>query len=152
MALPTDIKPPFTQEKAMAKVRAAEDAWNSRDEERVSKAYSIDSVWRNRDEFIVGREQIQTFLSNKWEVEGEYRLAKELWSFSDSKIAVRFQYEYQDVSGDWFRAYGNELWEFNEQGLMKRREASINDVSIIESERTFYWPIDLPRPSDHTGI
>ena len=149
---PTDIRPPFTKETAAAKVRAAEDAWNSRDPHRVSLAYSEDSEWRNRDLFITGREQIRDFLTTKWEQELDYRLTKSLWSFSNDRIAVRFQYEYRDAAGQWFRAYGNELWEFDEQGLMRRREASINDVRISDSERKFHWPAPGPRPSTDPGI
>ncbi len=146
------LKPPFTFETATAKVRAAEDAWNSRDPERVSLAYSPDSEWRNRDQFLQGRDRIREFLSGKWERELDYRLVKALWSFSDDHIAVRFQYEYHDAAGQWFRAYGNELWEFDEQGLMRRREASINDVPIAEDQRRFHWPTSAPRPAEHTGI
>ena len=152
MTSPTDIRPPFTAETAAAKVRAAENAWNSRDPERVSMAYSEDSEWRNRDGFIRGREAIKSFLRTKWEHELDYRLTKSLWSFGENRIAVRFQYEYRNPSGQWFRAYGNELWEFDEQGLMARREASINDVAIIEAERKFRWDSPGPRPSDDRGI
>ena len=152
MPLPTDIRPPFTRETALAKVRAAEDAWNSRDPQRVSLAYSVDSQWRNRSEFIQGREAIQQFLTGKWEKELDYRLVKDLWSFTDNHIAVRFQYEYHNAEGRWFRAYGNELWEFDDDGLMRRREASINDVPIDESERRFFWEATGPRPDDHPGI
>ena len=145
-------RPPFTEESAIAKVRAAEDAWNSRDPDRVSLAYSIDSQWRNRDQFLEGREQIREFLTRKWEKELDYRLTKSLWSFGENRIAVRFQYEYHDAQGRWFRAYGNELWEFNEGGLMQRREASINDVSIEERERKFHWAAPGPRPLADAGI
>jgi uncharacterized protein len=148
----TTIRPPFTFETATAKVRAAEDAWNSRDPQRVSLAYSPDSQWRNRDRFLSGREQIQEFLTSKWERELDYRLIKSLWSFTDNRIAVRFQYEYHDTDGQWFRAYGNELWEFDEAGLMRRREASINEIHIDPSERKFHWPAPGPRPADHEGI
>lgn len=148
----TTIRPPFTLETATAKVRAAEDAWNSRDPERVSLAYSEDSEWRNRDKFFRGREQIRAFLTGKWERELDYRLTKSLWCFTENRIAVRFQYEYHDASGQWFRAYGNELWEFDEEGLMRRREASINDVTIEDSERKFHWPAPGPRPADDEGI
>ena len=152
MPSPTDIRPPFTLETATAKVRAAEDAWNSRDPHRVSLAYSEDSEWRNRDQFLRGRSQIREFLTGKWEKELDYRLTKSLWSFSDDRIAVRFQYEYHDATGQWFRAYGNELWEFGEDGLMRRREASINDARIAEDERKFHWPAPGPRPSSDAGI
>jgi nuclear transport factor 2 (NTF2) superfamily protein len=145
-------RPPFTLETAKAKVRAAEDAWNSRDPQRVALAYSEDSEWRNRDQFLRGRDQIQEFLNGKWERELDYRLAKSLWSFSDNRIAVRFQYEYRDAAGKWFRAYGNELWEFDENGLMRRREASINDVPIQEGERRFHWLAPGPRPAANAGI
>jgi nuclear transport factor 2 (NTF2) superfamily protein len=148
----TVIRPPFTLETATAKVRAAEDAWNSRDPQRVSLAYSEDSEWRNRDQFLRGRDQIRKFLTGKWERELDYRLTKSLWSFNDNRIAVRFQYEYHDARGQWFRAYGNELWEFDSGGLMRRREASINDVSIAENERKFHWPAAGPRPTDDAGI
>jgi len=146
------IRPPFTLESTTAKVRVAEDAWNSRDPQRVSLAYSEDSAWRNRDQFPRGREQIRDFLTRKWERELDYRLTKSLWSFTDSRIAVRFQYEYHDASGQWFRAYGNELWEFDDEGLMRRREASINDLPIQEQERKFHWPAPGPRPADDAGI
>lgn len=149
---PRVIVPPFDLESATLKVRLAEDAWNSRDPHRVSLAYSEDSEWRNRDQFLRGRDQIREFLSDKWERELDYRLTKALWSFTDDRIAVRFQYEYHDASGLWFRAYGNELWEFDEEGLMRRREASINDVPIAENERRFRWPTPGPRPADDAGI
>ena len=145
-------RPPFTLQTALAKVRAAEDAWNSRDPSRVSLAYSTGSIWRNRDRFVSGRGQIQEFLAGKWQRELDYRLAKELWAFDERRIAVRFQYEWHDDSGQWFRSYGNELWEFDDDGLMRRREASINDVSIAESDRRFFWPAPGPRPADHPGI
>jgi uncharacterized protein len=148
----TVIRPPFTLETATAKVRAAEDAWNSRDPQRVSLAYSEDSEWRNRDQFLRGRNQIRAFLTGKWERELDYRLTKSLWSFTDNRIAVRFQYEYHDAHGQWLRAYGNELWEFDEEGLMRRREASINDVSIGENERKFHWPAPGSRPAVDAGI
>lgn len=146
------MRPPFSLETATAKVRAAEDAWNSRDPQRVSLAYSADSEWRNRETFLRGREEIREFLTLKWERELDYRLTKSLWSFTENRIAVRFQYEYHNAQGDWFRAYGNELWEFDEEGLMRRREASINDVAIREVERKFRWPAPGPRPSDDAGI
>jgi nuclear transport factor 2 (NTF2) superfamily protein len=149
---PKVIAPPFTVETAMQKVRLAEDAWNSRDPERVALAYTEDSVWRNRSEFVVGRDQIRAFLARKWVRELDYRLVKALWAFTDNRIAVRFQYEWHDAAGNWHRSYGNELWEFDERGLMRRREASINDVSILETERRFFWPAPGPRPADHPGI
>lgn len=143
--------PPFDAETAAKKARMAEDAWNSRDPERVSLAYTEDSAWRNRSEFFKGRPAIVEFLKRKWAKELDYRLIKEVWAFHGNRIAVRFQYEYHDESGAWFRAYGNEQWEFDEQGLMRRREASINDVPIQESERKFLWPSG-PRPADHPGL
>ena len=149
---PTTIAPPFTLVTALRKVRLAEDAWNSRDPKRVSLAYSENSVWRNRGEFVTGREAIRRFLAGKWERELDYRLTKSLWSFTDNRIAVRFQYEYHDAAGQWFRAYGNELWEFDDAGLMRRREASINDVPISAAERRFHWPAPGPRPADDPGI
>ena len=152
MASPSDIRPPFTRETALAKVRAAENAWNTRDPGRVALAYTPDSVWRNRAEFVQGREQIQELLRRKWAREHDYRLAKALWAFTDDHIAVRFQYEWHDEAGQWFRAYGNELWEFDDAGLMRRREASINDVPISEGERRFRWPAPGPRPAEHPGI
>ncbi|HEX6996917.1 MAG TPA: nuclear transport factor 2 family protein [Gammaproteobacteria bacterium] len=129
--------PPFTEETARQKVKAAEDAWNSRDPERVALAYTEDSVWRNRDEFIEGRAEIIAFLERKWAKELDYRLRKSLWAFTDNRIAVRFQYEWHDAAGRWYRSYGNELWEFDEHGLMRRREASINDVPIDPADRRF---------------
>ena len=152
MPSPSDIRPPFTMETALAKVRAAEDAWNSRDPERVAMAYSPDSVWRNRDTFVRGRDEIRAFLHGKWDRELDYRLAKSLWGFCENRIAVRFQYEWHDAEGRWFRSYGNELWEFDEAGLMRRREASINDVPIDEAGRRFLWPAPGPRPETHAGI
>jgi nuclear transport factor 2 (NTF2) superfamily protein len=146
------IAPPFTLETAMRKVRAAEDAWNSRDPERVALAYTEDSVWRNRSEFIAGRAAIRRFLAGKWERELDYRLVKDLWAFTGDRIAVRFQYEWHDAVGNWHRSHGNELWEFDDRGLMRRREASINDVPILETERKFSWPAPGPRPVDHPGI
>lgn len=133
-------------------MRAAEDAWNSRDPVRVSLGYSADSEWRNRGHFLRGREQIREFLTGKWERELDYRLTKALWCYTDDRIAVRFQYEYHDGQGQWYRAYGNELWEFDEDGLMRRREASINDILIQANERRFYWPAPGPRPADDPGI
>ncbi len=135
---PTDIRPPFTTETALAKVQAAENAWNSKDPERVALAYTENSEWRNRSTFINGRDEIKSFLKGKWERELDYRLKKELWAHSDNRIAVRFEYEWHDADGNWFRAYGNENWEFDENGLMQRRFASINDVPIDESERRVF--------------
>jgi nuclear transport factor 2 (NTF2) superfamily protein len=152
MTSPTSIRPPFTKETAQAKVRAAEDAWNSRDPVRVSLAYSEDSEWRNRDQFLRGRDEIRKSLTSKWEKELDYRLAKSLWSFSDNRIAVRFQYEYHDPHEQWFRAYGNELWEFDDEGLMRRREASINDIPIESHKRRFHWSAPGPRPTEDGGI
>ncbi|WP_126146605.1 DUF1348 family protein [Synechococcus elongatus] len=143
--------PPFTAETAAQKVRMAEDAWNHRDPERVSLAYSPNSVWRNRAEFLQGREDIKAFLIRKWKRELDYRLIKEVWAWHDNRIAVRFAYEYHDDSGQWYRAYGNENWEFDELGLMKRRIASINDLVISESDRKYHWPLG-PRPLDHPGL
>jgi nuclear transport factor 2 (NTF2) superfamily protein len=140
--------PPFTRETAAQKVQAAEDAWNTRDPERVAQAYSEESVWRNRDQFITGRAEIVAFLTQKWERELDYALRKSLWAFEDNRIAVRFQYESHDRDGVWYRSYGNELWEFDEHGLMTRREASINDVAIEESERRIFGP----RPAEQHGI
>ena len=147
----TALVPPFTKETATKKVRAAEDAWNSRDPERVSMAYSLDSHWRNRAEFVEGRDQIRDFLTGKWEKELDYRLIKEMWAFSGDRIAVRFQYEWHNEANEWFRAYGNELWEFDAEGRMRRREASINDVPIEASDRRYHWP-QGPRPADHPGL
>jgi nuclear transport factor 2 (NTF2) superfamily protein len=143
--------PPFTLETAKKKVRAAEDGWNSRDPEKVSLAYSPDSRWRNRAEFFSGREAIVAFLRRKWARELDYRLIKELWAFDDSRIAVRFAYEWHDDSGSWFRSYGNENWEFDGNGLMTTRHASINDLPIREEERKYSWPLGR-RPEDHPGL
>ena len=143
--------PPFTAETAAQKARMAEDAWNSRDPERVALAYTEDSRWRNRAEFFEGRAAIVAFLTRKWAKEIEYRLIKEVWAFHANRIAVRFQYEWHDGSGIWFRSYGNEQWEFDENGLMRRREASINDVPIAAAARKFLWPLG-PRPKDHPGL
>jgi len=143
--------PPFTAETAAQKVRLAEDAWNTRDPGRVAGAYTPDSVWRNRAEFLQGRPAIETFLGRKWQRELDYRLVKELWAFHDNRIAVRFAYEWRDDSGNWFRSYGNENWEFDGEGLMRRRIASINDLRILESERKFHWPLGQ-RPDDHPGL
>ncbi len=149
---PAVIAPPFTLVTALRKVRLAEDAWNSRDPKRVALAYSEDSVWRNRSEFVTGRAAIRRFLAGKWDRELDYRLVKDLWAFTDDRIAVRFQYEWHDAGGQWHRSYGNELWEFDESGLMRRREASINDLAISESDRKFFWPAPGSRPTDHSGI
>ncbi|TPJ82746.1 nuclear transport factor 2 family protein [Mesorhizobium sp. B2-6-2] len=143
--------PPFTAETAAQKARLAEDAWNSRDPERVSLAYTEDSSWRNRAEFISGRGEIVDFLKRKWERELDYRLIKEVWTWNENRIAVRFAYEWRDDSGHWFRSYGNEKWEFDEAGLMRRRVASINDLSITERERKYHWPLGR-RPDDHPGL
>ena len=132
------IKPPFTLETARAKVKAAEDAWNSRDPERVALAYTPGSEWRNRAEFITGREAIKTFLRRKWDKELDYRLMKELWAFTDNRISVRFEYEWHDAAGNWFRSHGNEHWEFDDDGLMRRRDASINDIPMQKSERRIF--------------
>jgi uncharacterized protein len=148
----TVIAPPFTIETATQKVRLAEDHWNSRDPDRVALAYTEDSVWRNRGEFVTGRDQIRAFLARKWERELDYRLVKALWAFTDDHIAVRFQYEWHDDDGSWRRSYGNELWEFDERGLMRRREASINAIPILETDRKFFWPAPGPRPADHPCI
>lgn len=143
--------PPFTFETARQKVQMAEDAWNHQDPVKVSLAYTEDSIWRNRSEFLAGRDAIVAFLAGKWAKELDYRLIKELWAFHDNRIAVRFQYEYRTAEGAWFRAYGNENWEFDEAGLMRWRQASINDVPISAGERKFLWPKG-PRPADHPGL
>ncbi|WP_339426195.1 nuclear transport factor 2 family protein [Photorhabdus heterorhabditis] len=143
--------PPFTRETAIQKIRLAEDGWNSRDPEKVSLAYSLDTNWRNRSEFVHSRKEAQEFLTRKWEKEHEYRLIKELWAFTDHRIAVRYAYEWCDDCGNWFRSYGNENWEFNEEGLMYNRYACINDLPIKESERKFHWPLGR-RPDDHPGL
>lgn len=143
--------PPFNNETASVKVRMAEDGWNGKDPEKVSLAYTEDSVWRNRSEFLSGRQAIQEFLRAKWAKEHEYRLIKELWTTGDSRIAVRFAYEWHNEDQQWFRSYGNENWEFSTSGLMKRRIASINDLAIEESERLFFWS-QGPRPIDHPGL
>ena len=144
--------PPFTLETATEKVRKAEDAWNTRDPQRVALAYSEDSFWRNRSEFIRGRREIVAFLKRKWSRELDYRLIKELWTFAGNRIAVRFAYESHDDSGSWYRSYGNENWEFDERGLMRLRFASINDLPIKEDERKFHWDRSGPRPHDHPGL
>ena len=143
--------PPFSRETAIQKVRMAEDGWNSRNPARVALAYTPDSQWRNRAEFPKGRAEIEAFLQRKWARELDYRLIKELWTFAEDRIAVRFAYEWRDDSGHWFRSYGNENWEFDDQGLMRRRFASINDLPIAESERLYHWPLG-PRPADHPGL
>ncbi len=143
--------PPFTEETARQKVRLAEDAWNGRDPAKVARAYTEDSRWRNRAEFVTGRSQIVEFLSRKWARELDYRLIKELWAFTGNRIAVRFAYEWHDADGNWFRSYGNENWEFDEQGLMRRRIASINDLPIKEAARKFHWS-QGKRPDDHPGL
>ena len=150
MAIMTDAKPPlppFDPDSAIVKVQAAEDAWNTRDPQRVSLAYTEDSLWRNRDQFISGRAEIVEFLTAKWERELDYVLRKSLWGFRENRMAVRFQYEWHDAAGQWYRSYGNELWEFDERGLMRRREASINDVTIDESDRRYFGP----RPESERG-
>lgn len=144
--------PPFTREAALVKVRAAEDAWNGRNPEKVALAYTEDSVWRNRSEFFQGRSAIVAFLKRKWAKELDYRLVKELWAFGENRIAVRFAYEWHDDSGNWFRSYGNENWEFASNGLMRRRHASINDLPIAAADRKFHWDAPGARPADHPGL
>ena len=143
--------PPFTLETAIEKVRLAENAWNTRDPQRVALAYTPDSQWRNRSEFQRGRDEIIAFLTRKWSRELDYRLIKELWAFRDNRIAVRFAYEWHDSAGQWFRSYGNENWEFDVNGLMRKRFASINDLAITEVERKYWWPLGL-RPQEHPGL
>jgi hypothetical protein len=143
--------PPFTEQSAVQKIRAAEDGWNGRDPGKVALAYTPDSRWRNRSEFINGRGEIEAFLTRKWEKELEYRLIKELWAYSGNRIAVRFAYEWHDAAGTWYRSYGNENWEFDEAGYMMARHASLNDVEIAETERKFRWPQGR-RPDDHPGL
>lgn len=143
--------PPFALESAIRKVRMAEDAWNTRNPEQVSLAYTADSTWRNRSEFLTGREAIVRFLTRKWDKELDYRLIKELWAFHGARIAVRFAYEWHDEEGNWFRSYGNENWEFADSGLMRRRLASINDLAISETDRQYFWPIGR-RPDDYPGL
>lgn len=143
--------PPFDLEQAKKKIRMAEDAWNSRDPSRVSLAYTPDSHWRNRSQFIAGRDDIVAFLTKKWQSESEYRLVKELWAFTGNRIAVRFAYEWRDTAGNWFRSYGNENWQFDDDGFMAVRLASINDVPITEAERKFHWPLGS-RPEGHPGL
>jgi nuclear transport factor 2 (NTF2) superfamily protein len=147
----TAFVPPFTLETAILKVRAAEDNWNSRNPEQVARGYTVDSRWRNRSEFINGRDEITAFLTRKWSKELDYRLIKELWAFDENRIAVRFAYESHDQSGQWFRSYGNEMWEFDAAGLMQRRHASINDLAIEEHERLYRWQVG-PRPEGHPGL
>jgi nuclear transport factor 2 (NTF2) superfamily protein len=147
----TKIAPPFTLESAKEKVRLAEDGWNSRDPEKVSLAYTPDSQWRNRAEFVNGRGPIVVFLSRKWSKELEYRLVKELFAFTDNRISVRYAYEWHDDSGNWFRSYGNENWEYDSEGLMQRRFSCINDLPIKEADRKFHWPLGR-RPDDHPGL
>jgi nuclear transport factor 2 (NTF2) superfamily protein len=139
--------PPFTEQTARTKVQAAEDAWNTRDPQRVALAYTVDSVWRNRDEFLTGRDEIIAFLTRKWDKELDYALRKDLWAYTEDRIAVRFQYEWHDAGGQWWRSYGNELWEFDGDGLMRRREASINDVAIAVDQRRIFGP----RPPEQHG-
>lgn len=143
--------PPFTEQSAVQKIRAAEDGWNGRDPAKVALAYTPDSRWRNRSEFITGRSEIEAFLTRKWEKELDYRLVKELWAYSGNRIAVRFAYEWHDAQGYWYRSYGNENWEFDEAGYMKTRHASINDLQIAEADRKFHWPQGR-RPDDHPGL
>lgn len=143
--------PPFTRETAIQKVRGAEDGWNSRDAEKVSLAYSLDTKWRNRVEFATNRQEAKEFLKRKWKKELDYRLVKELWAFTENRIAVRYAYEWRDDAGNWFRSYGNENWEFGQDGLMQRRYACVNDMPIKESERKFHWPLGR-RPDDHPSL
>jgi nuclear transport factor 2 (NTF2) superfamily protein len=145
------LVPPFTRETAILKVRKAEDAWNSRDPQRVSLAYTVDSKWRNRAEFVTGREEIVAFLTRKWTRELDYRLIKELWAFDNARIAVRFAYEWHDDSGQWFRSYGNENWEYDAAGIMHHRYACINDLPIKEADRKYHWPLGQ-RPEGHPGL
>ncbi|WP_445679349.1 nuclear transport factor 2 family protein [Radicibacter daui] len=146
------LKPPFTRETALRKVRLAENGWNSRNPEKVALAYTPESEWRNRGEFVNGRSQIVTFLTRKWAKELDYRLIKELWAFAENRIAVRYAYEWHDDSGNWFRSYGNENWEYDSEGLMARRYASINDLPIREEDRKFHWDRSASRPEDHPGL
>jgi uncharacterized protein len=151
MEAPKPPLPPFDAQTAAQKARMAEDAWNTREPQRVALAYTVDSVWRNRSEFLTGREAIVQFLTRKWNKELDYRLIKELWAFQSNRIAVRFAYEWHDDSGNWFRSYGNENWEFDEHGYMRRRIASINDLAIQEDERKYHWPLGR-RPDNHPGL
>jgi nuclear transport factor 2 (NTF2) superfamily protein len=148
----SDTRPPFTRDTAILKVRGAENGWNTRDPQHVALAYTVDSYWRNRAEFLQGREEIIAFLTRKWTKELHYRLIKELWAWEGNRIGVRFAYEWRDDSNNWFRSYGNENWEFDEHGLMRRRYASINDLPIGESERKFHWDSTGPRPANHPGL
>lgn len=149
--MPRPPIPPFTVDTAITKVRAAEDAWNSQDPAKIALAYTLDSQWRNRSDLINGRSEIEAFLVNKWRRELDYRLVKELWAFAGNRIAVRFAYEWQNKKGEWFRSYGNENWEFDSDGLMKRRIASINDLPIANADRKFYWPLGK-RPGNHPSL
>jgi nuclear transport factor 2 (NTF2) superfamily protein len=151
MSNPRPPLPPFDRDSAIKKVRLAEDSWNSRDPEKVALAYTTDSMWRNRAEFVNGREAIVQFLTRKWAKELDYRLIKELWAFTENRIAVRFAYEWHDDSGNWFRSYGNENWEFDANGIMAHRYACINDLPIRESDRKYHWPLGR-RPDDHAGL
>jgi len=151
MSEPRPPLPPFTVESAIIKVRMAENAWNSRNPQLVAKAYTENSYWRNRSEFLSGSTEIEAFLSRKWARENDYRLIKEFWAYHDDRIAVRFAYEWHDDQNHWYRSHGNELWEFDTNGLMQRREASINDVSITEADRLFHWPLG-PRPDEHPEL
>ncbi|WP_410015984.1 DUF1348 family protein [Sodalis sp. RH24] len=146
-----NLVPPFTPDTAAAKVRMAEDGWNSRDPQRVSQVYTLDTQWRNRAEIVTGRDEVVAFLTRKWAKELDYRLIKELWAFTGARIAVRFAYEWHDDSGNWFRSYGNENWEFDAAGLMARRFACINDLPIADGDRKFHWPLGR-RPDDHPGL
>ena len=143
--------PPFNKDSATQKIRMAEDAWNTRDPDKIVQVYTHDTQWRNRNEFPVGRDEVHAFLTRKWQQELDYRLIKELWAYTDNRIAVRFAYEWRNESGTHFRSYGNENWQFNQQGLMEFRHASINDLEIDESERKFHWPLGR-RPDDHAGL
>lgn len=149
--MPRPPLPPFTRETACEKVRLAEDGWNTRDAAKVATAYTLDTKWRNRAHFVTNRKEAEDFLTAKWNREIDYRLIKELWAFTDNRIAVRYAYEWHDDSGNWFRSYGNEMWEFHDDGLMERRHASINDLPIKEEERLFHWPLGR-RPDDHPGL
>jgi len=151
MSTQKPLLPPFNRESAIKKVRKAEDAWNSRDPDRVVQVYTEDTIWRNRSEFPKGRDEVRSFLQKKWQQEFDYRLIKELWAFNDNRIAVRFAYEWHDIDEQWYRSYGNENWEFDQNGLMQRRFASINDLEIDATERFFQWPLG-PRPLEHPGL